>query len=105
MTTTRHLQFVAALAAIALFTSTASAGERQQLVKHSDLDLSTSAGQATLKKRINTAVHRVCAFPSAKTMAERADQQRCETRARNSAMRQAGQTIARYGANVKIAID
>jgi UrcA family protein len=105
MAKTRYLSLIAACAVSVSFAPAASAGERQRLVEHSDLDLSTSAGQATLKKRVNSAVHGVCAFPSARTAAERIDQQRCETRARTSAMRQAGQTIARYGASVKVAID
>jgi UrcA family protein len=105
MAKNRYLSLIAACAATVSLASAASAGERQRLVEHSDLDLSTSAGQATLKKRVNSAVRGVCAFPSAKTAAERTDQQRCETRARTSAMRQAGQTIARNGASVKVALD
>ncbi len=105
MTTPLHLRCVAALAATTLLASAASAGERQRLVRHADLDLSTAAGQATLKQRVNGAVRYVCAAPAASTLAQRADQRRCETRARTSAMRQAGQVIARYGASVKIALD
>lgn len=84
---------VAMAAATFIFASSASAGERQRSVDHSDLDLSTQMGQATLKKRVNSAVIGVCAFPSAKTAAERNDQKRCEARARTSAMRQAAKKL------------
>jgi UrcA family protein len=105
MTTTRHLQFAAALATTTLLASTASATERQRTVQYSDLDLSTAAGQATLKKRVNSAVNNVCGFPSVETAADRLDRSRCEARARTSAMRKVAQTIARYGGDVKVAID
>jgi UrcA family protein len=96
---------VAMAAATFIFASSASAGERQRSVDHNDLDLSTQMGQATLKKRVNSAVIGVCAFPSAKTAAERNDQKRCEARARTSAMRQAAEKIARNGTSIKVAFD
>jgi UrcA family protein len=105
MATTRFSHIVATIAATGLLANTASAGDRHRTVEYSDLDLSTTAGQATLKKRVNSAVSSVCSFPNARTSAERADEQRCTTRARTVAMRQAAQKIARHGGNVKVAID
>lgn len=100
-----YAKMIAAAAATALFAGAASAGERQRKVEHRDLDLSTELGQATFKKRVNSAVIGVCAFPSAKTAAERNDQRQCETRARTAAMRKASQVIARNGNSVKVALD
>jgi UrcA family protein len=95
---------LAAFTAIALV-SPAHAGERSQKVAYSDLDLSTAKGQAKFKARVARAVHSVCAFPSAKTMQERLDRDRCEARAKTTAMRKVAQTIARHGGNVKVALD
>lgn len=79
--------------------------ERTTLVKYSDLDLSTAAGQEQFKKRVNRAVRRVCSMPHANTSFERNDQLACETRAKTAAMQKASQTIARHGGNVKVALD
>jgi UrcA family protein len=93
------------IAAVGLVAAPAHAGERQTLVHHTDLDLSTEVGQAKFKQRVMRAVRNVCAFPSAKTLAERQDQIQCEARAKTSAMRKAAQTIARNGGQVKVALD
>lgn len=101
-------RFTSLLAAATIATLAApslSAADRHQTVEHDDLDLSTEAGQAKFKARIMRAVRNVCAFPQAKSSAERLDQQQCETRAKTSAMRKASQTIARRGGNVKVALD
>ncbi|MEQ1551970.1 UrcA family protein [Sphingorhabdus sp.] len=74
-------------------------------VSHSDLDLSTQSGQDKLKQRVLRAVRNVCAFPAAKTAAEHSDQQKCRARAKTTAMREAGETIARFGSSVKVALD
>jgi UrcA family protein len=95
---------LAAFAAIALVTP-AHAGDRHKQVQYSDLDLSTLQGQEKFKTRVMRAVRSVCAFPSAKTAADRLDRDRCEARAKTSAMRKVGQTIARHGGNVKVALD
>ncbi|MCC6479202.1 UrcA family protein [Sphingorhabdus sp.] len=101
----RFTSLVAA-ATIAMVTAPSlSAADRHQTVEHHDLDLSTEAGQAKFKARIMRAVRNVCAFPQAKSAADRLDQQQCEVRAKTSAMRKASQTIARRGGNVKVAVD
>lgn len=74
-------------------------------VKYSDLNLSTELGQDRFKQRVMRAVRNVCAYPEAKTAADRADEQQCRARAKTNAMRKAGQTIARYGGSVKVALD
>ncbi len=96
---------IASLAVSAPVATAAHAAERQRQVEYSDLDLSGIAGQTALKKRVDRAVFQVCASPSPKTTVDRADQKRCEARARIAAMRQVGQTIARHGSSVKVAID
>lgn len=101
----RLTSLIAAAAITALAAPSLSAAERHQNVEHSDLDLSTEAGQAKFKTRIMRAVRNVCAFPQAKTMFERQDQLQCEARAKTSAMAKAAKTIARYGSNVKVALD
>ncbi|MGL5838826.1 MAG: UrcA family protein [Sphingorhabdus sp.] len=95
----------AAFVATGLTSVTASAAERHRKVEYSDLDLSTQAGQAKFKERVNNAVRSVCAFPSTKSAADRIDEQRCAVRARTTAMRKAAQVIARNGNNVKVALD
>jgi UrcA family protein len=101
----RYPVIATTLIAAALSVTPASAGERHRMVHYSDLDLSTETGQLKFKQRVNRAVRAVCAFPSVQTSAERADQLKCETRARTTAMRKAAQAIARYGGNVKVAVD
>ena len=93
------------IAAVGLVVAPAYAGERQALVRHTDLDLSTEVGQAKFKQRVMRAVRNVCAFPSVKTLAQRQDQIQCEARAKTSAMQKAAQTIARHGGQVKVALD
>ncbi|RDV06058.1 UrcA family protein [Sphingorhabdus pulchriflava] len=96
------------LLAAASLTSTlafASTTERTIEVHHTDLDLSTETGQAKFKQRVMRAVRNVCAFPPAKTIADYNDQKQCQTRAKTTAMRQAAQTIARNGGQVKVALD
>ncbi len=105
MAKTVKLVLAAAIALNGFSATSVSAGERQRKVEYTDLDLSTSAGQRALKKRINSAVISVCAYPGARTSAERMDQKRCETRARTSAMRDTARAIAVRGGNVKVAID
>ena len=83
----------------------ASTTERTIEVRHTDLDLSTEAGQVKFKQRVMRAVRNVCAFPPAKTIADYNDQKQCQTRAKTTAMQQAAQTIARNGGQVKVALD
>lgn len=90
--------------------STASAQIEQEKVRtikvhYTDLDLSTQLGQEKFKKRLLRAVDNVCRHPIVQTAAQGVDEQRCRTRAKTTAMRQAGQTIARYGGSVKVALD
>lgn len=98
-------------AMLALFACSAASAQttsetvRTIEVRHSDLDLSTEVGQGEFKQRVLRAVRNVCAFPATKTAADRIDEQRCRTRAKTAAMRKAGATIARYGGNVKVALD
>jgi len=94
-----------AAASFAIVPAYASTTERTIEVHHTDLDLSTQAEQAKFKQRIMRAVRNICAFPSAKTIAEYNDQKQCQTRAKTSAMRKAAQTIARNGGQVKVALD
>lgn len=105
MAQTGYWKYAAMAAATFIIASSASAGERQRAVRYDDLNLSTKSGQAALKKRVNSAVIGVCSSPLAKTVAERQDQKQCEARARTSAMRQAGEKIARNGRNIKVALD
>ena len=105
MAKTRFVSLVAAAALASIAATPTIAAERQIRVEHGDLDLSTSAGQAKFKSRITRAVRNVCAFPSVKTAYERLDRDRCEARAKTSAMRQAGEKIARNGVQVKVALD
>ena len=94
-----------AAASLSITPAFASATERTIEVHHTDLDLSTEAGQAKFKQRVMRAVRNVCAFPPAKSIAEYEDQKQCQTRAKTSAMRKAAQTIARNGGQVKVALD
>ncbi|MBK6708226.1 MAG: UrcA family protein [Sphingomonadales bacterium] len=101
----RLTSLVAAATIATLAAPSLSAAERQRNVEYHDLDLSTEAGQAKFKARIMRAVRNVCASPSAKSLVDRKDQLQCEARAKISAMAKAAKTIARYGSNVKIALD
>lgn len=97
--------FVALLACSNVSAQTSHESVRTVEVHYTDLDLSTQAGQDKFKQRVLRAVRNVCAVPAAKTVAERADEQQCRARAKTAAMRKAGQTIARFGGNVKVALD
>lgn len=101
----RTLTILLSVAAAGLAVPSAMAGERQTVVRHHDLDLSTEAGQTEYKARVMRAVRRVCALPTVETLAERQDRLQCETRAKTVAMRKAAQTIARNGGQVKVALD
>lgn len=105
MAKTRFVSFVAAAALASMAATPTIAAERQVRVEHGDLDLSTASGQAKFKSRITRAVRSVCEYPSVKTAYERLDRDRCEARAKTSAMRQAGEKIARNGVQVKVALD
>lgn len=96
---------VALLACSTASAQTSHESVRSVEVRHSDLNLSTQFGQDKFKQRVLRAVHNVCAYPAVKTAADRADEQQCRSRAKTAAMRKAGQTIARYGGSVKVALD
>ncbi len=84
--------------AIALFAVAtavpASAGTVSKVVQIGDLNLASNAGQATLEKRIDTAVSAVCASPQAFSLRQRMDQQRCMEKARVDARKQVDKAIA-----------
>jgi UrcA family protein len=101
----RFPALIAATAFTMIAAPSVSAAERHQYVEYSDLDLSTQQGQDKFKSRIMRAVRNVCAFPQAKSAADRLDQQQCEARAKTVAMNKAAKTIARHGGNVKVALD
>jgi UrcA family protein len=94
---TPKLFSLSVLAASALAVSTpAMAGWKHKEVQFADLDLSTVSGQRRLETRVRMAVKQVCASPRAYSLAERADQSKCETQALNSAMPKAERRIAAY---------
>lgn len=85
------------LAASALAISTpALADTKTKLVGHGDLDLSSSAGQQSLKVRVKRAIKQVCGSPRAFTLSERRDQSACEEKATASAMPKVERTIAAF---------
>lgn len=76
--------FAAAIALAGALTFTAipaSAAERAAEVRYGDLDLSTEAGAATLKKRVAYAVKKVCGAADIRNIAERQDMIRCRKEA------------------------
>lgn len=84
-----------ALAGIALFAAVpAAAGERPQvLVSYTDLDLTHDAGQATLGKRIQSAVKRVCRDSGDRIGSY--EESQCRRASRADALRQMKVAIAR----------
>ncbi len=92
------------LAASALAISTpALADTKTKLVGHSDLDLSSSAGQQQLKVRVKQAIKQVCGGTRAFTLSERRNQSACEENATASAMPKVERTIAAYADQQRLA--
>lgn len=92
------------LAASALAISTpAMADWKQKAVQFGDLDLSSASGQKRFDTRVRMAVKQVCASPRPATLAQRADQNKCEKESMARAMPKAERTIAAYIENRRLA--
>ncbi|MBL0924440.1 MAG: UrcA family protein [Sphingomonadaceae bacterium] len=92
------------LAASALAISTpAMADWKHKEVQFGDLDLSSASGQKRLASRVKRAVTQVCATPRAFTLAERADQIKCEQNAMANAKPKVSRAIAAYMENRRLA--
>ncbi len=101
---TPKLFSLAVLAVSALAISTpAMADWKHKEVQFGDLDLSSASGQKRLDTRVKMAVKQVCASPRAYTLAQRADQSKCEKEAMARAMPKAERTIAAYIENQRLA--
>lgn len=90
MNTIFKIVCTAAIAASAASAAQAETGEQRQIaVRTADLDLSAPQGQATLDRRINTAVKQVCDLNSSiRDMNQRRHAQQCAATARGQAMAQ-----------------
>lgn len=94
---TLKLFSVTVLAVSALAISTpAMADVTHKDVRYSDLDLSSTLGQQRFKSRVKLAVKQVCAHPTPATLAQRADQDKCEKESMARAMPKADLAIAAY---------
>jgi UrcA family protein len=86
----------AILAGILAFSAPASAAWRTTEVRINDLDLASSAGQATLETRLERAIKNVCRSNSSKALSERKDIAKCEANARATAEAEAEKRVAAY---------
>lgn len=88
----------AALATVAVFTTAPVCAQevRREIVQYRDLDLTAEAGQATLTKRIEGAVKRVCDRPVS-SAADAMEKRRCKRSSMANATQQMNNAIARAG--------
>lgn len=76
-------RFLVPLVTLALI-GAGSAQARTAVVRYSDLNLASAAGQAELDRRVDNAARRVCSenAPSANRLEDRGDQHRCKAEVR-----------------------
>ena len=74
--------------------ATPSSGERAELVRYSDLDLTSPSGVRALDSRINQAIARVCDRGAVRDLQSAMEESRCRSHARQAANAQRGQAIA-----------
>jgi len=85
------LALAASLAAVVFAPVTAAVAEdRHTVVQHNDLDLSTVAGRAELRERIDSAIDYVCRDNPTRQLAVRAQ---CEAQAREGVMSQSDSSV------------
>jgi UrcA family protein len=93
----RHPTFALAAALIAALTTPAAAQAVSKTVNYQDLDLSTPAGQATLRSRVEGAIRFLCYAPKAPGLQEIRERHKCLQEAAADAersMQQAAQSQA-----------
>jgi UrcA family protein len=98
MTTLKKFTAVALAASAMSLTMPAAAEWRSVEVQVNDLDLSSPAGEKSLRQRIERAIRQVCRSDETKAASERRDVKKCETAARLTAATQANVRIAAYRA-------
>jgi UrcA family protein len=85
----RRTFFAAFVGLIAVAPVAASASEpTSHIVRYSDLNLSSKAGQAALDRRINRAVRMVCGTAASVALQDKLNVQKCYATARASAKAQ-----------------
>lgn len=99
MATLNITLLAAAAASVLALAAPAAAQERTIEVRVNDLDLGRPSAQEQLQDRIDRAVRKVCARPSARNSGERQDVAVCETKARSGAEAQADDRISDHKAD------
>ena len=69
-------------------------GQRSELVRYGDLDLTSPSGQRTLDNRIEQAINRVCDRGDVNDLSSAMEERRCRSNARSAAHAQRGQAVA-----------